>query len=348
MDSSGNLFIADQFNHRIRKVDTSGIITTVAGTGTDGFSGDGGPATNAQLDGPTGVAVDSSGNLFIADEGNERIRKVNTSGNISTVAGDGTDGFSGDGGPATSAQLDRPKAVAVDSIGNLFIVDQLNNRIRKVDTSGNISTVAGGGSGGLGDGSAATSAQLGGPQGVAVDSSGNVFIGDTSNDRVRKVAAAPRTDLAVTMTDLPDPIHTGNNLTYSITITNNGPNTANSVIVTDTLPSGVTFVSATPGQGSCSGTSAVTCNLGTLANGATATVTIVTTVTATSGSFSNTASVSATEDDPTSGNDSATANTSILAPGAIPSLSTGGLVALSVLMAVAGLVMLRRRSVRRA
>ncbi len=113
----------------------AGDISTVAGTGTGGFGGDGGPATSAQLNFPTGVAVDSSGNLFIADTGNDRIRKVDTSGNISTVAGTGTPGFSGDGGPATSAQLNFPAGIAVDSSGNLFIADAENHRIRKVEAA---------------------------------------------------------------------------------------------------------------------------------------------------------------------------------------------------------------------
>ena len=187
-DSSGNLFIADQFNHRIRKVDTSGNIGTVAGTSTQGFSGDEGPATSAQLERPSGVAVDSSGNLFIADLINNRIRKVDTSGNISTVAGTSTAGWSGDGGPATSAQLNFPHGVAVDSSGNLFIADSGNHRIRKVDTSGDISTVAGTSTQGFsGDGGPATSARLSEPMGVTVDSSGDLFIADMSNQRIRKV-----------------------------------------------------------------------------------------------------------------------------------------------------------------
>ena len=145
----------------------TGDISTVAGDGTAAFGGDGGSASSAQLDTPFDVAVDSSGNLFIVDFANNRIRKVDTSGNISTVAGTGTQGFSGDGGPATSAELKLPEGVAVDSSGNLFIVDTLNNRIRKVDTSGNISTVAGTTFGFSGDGGPATSAQLRLPLDVA-------------------------------------------------------------------------------------------------------------------------------------------------------------------------------------
>jgi len=190
VDSSGNLYIADFDNHRIRKVTSSGIISTMAGTGAFGYSGDGGAATSAQLDSPTGIAVDSSGNLYIADLFNHRIRKV-TSGIISTVAGTGAQGYSGDGGAATSAQLNRPYGVAVDSSGNLYIADRDNHRIRKV-TSGIISTVAGTGVASYsGDGGAATSAQLNYPYGVAVDSSGNLYIADRSNHRIRKITPAP-------------------------------------------------------------------------------------------------------------------------------------------------------------
>lgn len=190
VDSVGNLYIADTQNNRVRKVGTNGTITTVAGNGTEGFSGDGSLATSAQLNRPTDMAVDSAGNLYIADTQNNRIRKVNTSGTITTVAGDGTFGDGGDGGPATSAQFGYPYGVAVDSAGNLYIADTLNNRLRKVDTSGNISTVAGNGTDGYsGDGGPAISAQLSGPFGVRVDSLGNLYIADSSNHRIRKVAA---------------------------------------------------------------------------------------------------------------------------------------------------------------
>jgi len=186
VDAVGNLFIADIGNQRVRKVSTNGIITTVAGNGIGGYSGDGGPATNASLDYPDGVAVDASGNLFIADNLNSSIRKVSTNGIITTVAGNGTWGYSGDGGAATNANLHFPYGVAVDASGNLFIADTFNSRIRMVSTNGIISTVAGGGSGG--DGSAATNASLSSPRGVAVDTSGNLFIADYFNSRVRMVS----------------------------------------------------------------------------------------------------------------------------------------------------------------
>ncbi len=190
VDTSGNIYIADSSNNCVRKVDASGVISTVAGNGTAGYSGDGGPAVSAELSSPSGVAVDTSGNIYIADDKNNCIRKVDASGVISTVAGNGTGGYSGDGGPASSAELSSPFGVAVDASGNIYIADDKNNRIRKVDASGVISTVAGNGTGGYsGDGGPATSAQLNSPSGLAVDSSGNIYIADTTNYRVREVYA---------------------------------------------------------------------------------------------------------------------------------------------------------------
>ncbi len=136
MDAAGNLFIADTFNNRIRRVSPDGIISTVAGNGIRGLSGDGGPATNAAVAFPRGLALDTAGNLFIADTLNFRIRRVSPDGIISTVAGNGTERFSGDGGAATSASLVRPQAVAVDAAGNLFIADTFNHRIRQVSPDG--------------------------------------------------------------------------------------------------------------------------------------------------------------------------------------------------------------------
>jgi hypothetical protein len=188
VDASGNLFIVDTANQRIRKVGTNGIITTVAGNGTPGYSGDGGPATSAELNYPHGVAVDASGNLFIADYDNNVIRKVGANGIITTVAGNGTSGYSGDGGLATQAELAWPSGVAVDTSGNLFIADWGNNRMREVGTNGIITTVAGNGTNGYsGDGGAATNAELSGPSGVAVDTSGNLFIADASTNVIREV-----------------------------------------------------------------------------------------------------------------------------------------------------------------
>jgi sugar lactone lactonase YvrE len=191
VDANGNVFIADTGNNVIREVvQTTGNIITVAGNGTAGYSGDGGPATSAQLNTPYDVAVDHNGNLFIADTGNYCIREVvQSTGNIITVAGNGTAGYSGDGGAATSAQLNLPVSIAVDASGNLFIADAGNNCVREVlQTTGTIFTVAGNGTAGYsGDGGLATSAQLNGPEGVAVDASGDLFVADTGNDCIRQV-----------------------------------------------------------------------------------------------------------------------------------------------------------------
>src|SRR5438034_323964 len=180
VDSAGNLFIS--VDNRIRKVAADGIITTVAGGGSPGYSGDGGPAINAQLGNARegaltfGVAVDGEGNLFIADTSNNRVRKVSSSGIITTVAGNGSPGYSGDGGPAINAQLSGPNSVAVDSAGNLLILDFYNNRIRKVSSSGTITTVS-------------INVELNHPQGIAVDSAGNLFITDSYNLRILKVSS---------------------------------------------------------------------------------------------------------------------------------------------------------------
>ncbi len=188
VDGAGNIYIAERFGHRIRKVDTAGIISTIAGTGAAGVSGDGGPATSAQLSEPRAVAVDATGNIYIVDYGNDRIRRIDTSGTINTIVGTGVEGFSGDGGPAISAQLYDPQHIFLDGLGNFYIAESTNNRIRKVDTAGIITTVVGTGVRGFsGDGGLATNAQLGAPHGVAVDSKGNLYIGDLLNNRIRKV-----------------------------------------------------------------------------------------------------------------------------------------------------------------
>jgi len=195
IDTIGNLYIADWGNGRIRKVDTSGIITTVAGGGTNPVGiGDGGPATAAILNRPQGVAVDASGNIYIAEEDGHRIRKVDPSGIITTVAGNavsgynGVSGYSGDGGPATAATLHSPRGVDVDTQGNLYIADTQNYRIRKIDTSGIITTVVGNGTlGSSGDGGPATQAKLCMPQDATVDAQGNIYIADWCSQRIRIV-----------------------------------------------------------------------------------------------------------------------------------------------------------------
>ncbi len=188
-DAAGNLYIADYANFRIRKIIIStGIISTVAGNGTGGFSGDGGQATAAKIDSPYGVILDAAGNLYIADTGNQRIRKVNTSGTISTFAGNGVLGNSGDGGQATAAELDNPRGLACDAVGNLYIADQYNSRIRKINTLGVISTFAGNGTAGYsGDGAAATASELYEPTGVVFNSAGNLYIADEGNSRIREI-----------------------------------------------------------------------------------------------------------------------------------------------------------------
>jgi trimeric autotransporter adhesin len=196
VDESGSIYIADTGNNCIRMVmTTTGIITTVAGDGVSGSSGDGGPATSAGLMNPSDVAVDGSGNIYIADTSNNRIRMVTKStGIISTVAGTGVTGYSGDGGPAISAALSFPSCVAVDELGNIYIADAENNCIRMVMTStGIITTVAGSGVAGYsGDGGLATSAALSYPYGVAVDESGNIYIADTGNNCIRMVMKSNR------------------------------------------------------------------------------------------------------------------------------------------------------------
>ena len=215
IDNSGNLYIADTFQHRIRKVDPSGTITTFAGDGfldvpndinlREGrFTGDDGPATMASLNFPTGMLMDAAGNLYIADSVNQRVRKVDTNGVITTFAGNGAIDpsaptprgfFTGDGGPATQAGLSGPNAIAVDATGNIYIADALNHRIRKVDTTGIITTVAGSGPVGeagifSGDGGPATQARLNEPYSVTIDDEGNLYISDTENHRIRKVDTA--------------------------------------------------------------------------------------------------------------------------------------------------------------
>ncbi len=197
LDQFGDLFISDRGNNVIRKVVLStGVITTVAGNGTAGYLGDFGAATSAALAGPFGIAVDAAGNLFIADSGNNVIRKVNAFTNlITTVAGNGAGGYSGDGGQATAAKLNAPYGIAVDEFGNLYIADSGNNVIRKVNAATQtITTIAGTGSAGfLGDGGQAKSAELNDPIGIAVDSAGNVFFSDSLNYVVREIRASNQT-----------------------------------------------------------------------------------------------------------------------------------------------------------
>ena len=188
-DISGNVYICDQLDAVIRMVASTGIITTIAGSGTMGTSGDGGPATSADLYFPQGVAVDTSGNVYICDFYNSKTRLVTSSGIIANFAGGGS--VLGDGGPATSASLSSPWGIAVDIFSNnVYICDSGNNRIRMVNSTGIITTIAGvGTSGGSGDGGAATAAQLNSPRGVAIDIHGNVYIADSGNQKIRFVSS---------------------------------------------------------------------------------------------------------------------------------------------------------------
>ncbi len=189
VDNFHNLFIADYGNSRIREVKTNGIITTIAGNGVGGYSGDGGNATNAEINLSGAVYVDGTGNIYISDANNQCVRKVNTSGIILTIAGNGSGGYSGDGGPATVAEFNGPVYTIVDGQGNLYISDQGNDCVRFINTSGIISTIAGNGTAGYsGDGGMATSAELNFPEGLALDATGDLYIAEYLNYRVRIIS----------------------------------------------------------------------------------------------------------------------------------------------------------------
>ena len=188
LDHLGNVYIADGFNDVIRKVNTRGIISTFAGTGVEGYRSDGFQATRAQLNGPCGIAVDDTGNVYFSDTRNNVIRKVNPAGIISTIAGNGKAGYSGDGGPAIDARLNKPAGITLDNFGNLYAADEGNNVVRKIAADGIMSTIAGNGRNGYdGDGGPATSAALSDPRDVAIDSKGNMYIADFGNHVIRKV-----------------------------------------------------------------------------------------------------------------------------------------------------------------
>jgi uncharacterized protein (TIGR03437 family) len=189
-DAFGNIYIADTGNQRIRKVASTGVITTIAGSGTSGYSGDGGPAVNAQFSSPSGITSDFAGTLYIGDSNNHRVRRISTSGIITSVAGSGFPGYSAEGGPAATAQLNKPTGVAVDPVGNLYLADRFNYRIRKIATTGSIVTISGNGYRGYSiNGGPAASAQLDQPRGLALDSFGNLYVADGNNCIIRKIAA---------------------------------------------------------------------------------------------------------------------------------------------------------------
>lgn len=191
VDKAGNVYFSDYNNSRIRKISTSGIITTIAGNGLGGYAGDGGPAISSTINGAWGVAVDTGGNIFIADQLNCRVRKINTAGVITTIAGTGICFGGGDGGPAVSALVQYPYGVACDTFGNIYIADNGNNRVRKIDAAGIITTVAGGPTYGFtGDGGPSTAAKLYYPEAIACDLTGNVYISDLNNNRIRMINTA--------------------------------------------------------------------------------------------------------------------------------------------------------------
>lgn len=264
VDSSGNLFIADTGNAAIRKIAAAtGIVTTVAGDGAAGYSGDGGAAVKATLSLPSGIAVDGSGNLYIADTQNNAIRKVvAATGIITTVAGNGGAGYSGDGGPATSAEFNTPQDVAVDASSNLYIADELNYVIRKVTAAtGVITTVAGNHTEGYsGDGGPATSAELRFPGNLALDGSGNVYIADSGNARVRLLLpAAGNALLSIIKT------HTGSfvlgqaGATYSVVVSNavGAAPSKGAVTVGEIVPAGLALQSISGAGWSCTSTTAI-------------------------------------------------------------------------------------------
>ncbi|KAL0484949.1 E3 ubiquitin-protein ligase [Acrasis kona] len=185
---TGELIIVDRNNHRIRSVSSAGVITTIVGSGIQGFSGDNSLATNASLNFPRFIAYTSSGDMIITDTENHRIRRVFTNGTIVTIAGTGVAGFSGDNGLATLAQLNTPRVIRVNSAGEFIFTDSLNNRIRRISTDGIITTIAGSGAANFsGDGGSPLNAQFNNPRGLTLTSSGSIIVSDRSNHRIRLI-----------------------------------------------------------------------------------------------------------------------------------------------------------------
>jgi uncharacterized repeat protein (TIGR01451 family) len=307
-DADGNLYLSEAGRHRIRKVDAEGIITTFAGT-TGGFSGDGGAATSAQLYVPSGIVFDPSGNLFIADTFNNRVRKVDAHGIITTVAGTGEGfPFSGDGGPAMAANLSFPSDVAVQGSGNLFVSESRNNSVRRIDTSGTIHTVAGTPpmQGSQGDGGFGPYAGLRKPAGMSFDDAGNLYIADAENHRIRRLETS-----YLWISSDPAPSKVGETFTYTLNVSGL-PATATGVKLTAALAPEVAFVGATASQGSCADNAGtVTCDLGTVEPGATATAEI--TVTAQGAGVIPISATVSSEPEVIPGNRTATAYTKVSA-----------------------------------
>lgn len=191
VDAHGNIYVTDSFNDRVRRISPTGMITTIAGSGTltGGFSGDGGPATSAQLDFPLGVTTDARGDVLVSDANNNRVRKITPAGIITTIAGTGSCAFGGDGGAASKAQLCRPVGLTVDKQGNLFIADAGNARVREINTKGVITTIAGNGKSAFSGDGPATMESIG-PWGVATDGLGDVLVTDNANGRLREITSA--------------------------------------------------------------------------------------------------------------------------------------------------------------
>lgn len=262
------IYVVEGALNRVRRI-SGGVIRAFAGvmTTTGGFAGDNGPAASARLNRPNGVAVDAAGNVFIADTENHRVRKVSVSGIITTVAGNGTAGFSGDNGPATAAALDYPSNVSVDALGNLYISDQYTDRVRKVGPSGIITTIAGNGTFRFaGDGGLATSASLAVPSGTAVDSAGNLYIADSYNDRIRKVLVSATT-FSVSPTNLTFAAQAGASGLASKQLAVSSAVTGLRFSATATTQSGGNWLSVSPSSGSVPGAITANVNVGTLAPG---------------------------------------------------------------------------------
>ena len=307
----GGGFLIAENNNVIRKVDASGRITTIAGTGSAGYAGDGGSATSAQLNVPADAIMDPAGDVLISDCGNNVVREVDPTGKISTIAGTGTSGYSGDGGAATSTQFNCPIGLATWA-GGLYVADSGNSAIRRIDAAG-VTTVSGPGTG----------APFIEPHEIWPDASGRVFTADPQANTVYLLSLGP--DLLSVAGSAPAGVALGQTFAYTFTVGNpGGAGTATAVTLSDPLPAGFTYVSAAASSGSCSQSGGtVSCALGQLAPGTAATVSITTTAPTTgSGSVANVATVSANQPDPTLADNTATVTT-ILAAADLSVTGTG-------------------------